>query len=258
MNFEKKVAFITGSAQGIGKATALVLAKYGADIVAADLNEEGAKKTIEQVKALNRDGMAIKLDVTNEKDVNDAIDKAIEKFGKIDILVNAAGIAIQSMVLNTSVEMWNKTFDINIKGVFLCCKAAVKHMLKNNSGKIVNLSSRAAKIGESTNAAYCCSKAAVSMFTQVLALEMATSNINVNAVCPGMINTEMIQNAIVRFSKEKGLPADEFAKNWIGEIPMKRMGEPEEVGEFIAFLCSDKANYLTGSAFNIDGGAVRI
>ena len=258
MNLNKKVALVTGAAQGIGKAAALVLASYGADIVCADLNETGATKTADQVKSTSCKCMVCRLDVSSQVDIHAAVEKAIVKFGRIDILVNAAGIAIQATVEDTSEAIWDKTMNINAKGVFLCCQAVAKHMKERKSGKIVNISSRAAKIGETGNGAYCSSKAAVSMLTQVLALEYAPYGINVNAICPGLVDTEMIQEAVIRFSQQNGMTPAEYQKQWTDQIPLKRMARPEEVGEFIAFLASDKADYLTGSAYNIDGGAVRI
>lgn len=258
MELKNKVAIVTGAAQGIGKSTALVLATYGSDIIVADLNLDVAQNTADDIRAMGRNAIAIKIDVSNKTSVEDGVDTAIKHFGKIDILVNAAGVSIASMVETLPEDIWDLTMNINVKGVFLCCQAVIKHMKENRSGKIINLSSRAAKIAEISLSSYCSSKAAVGMFTQVLALEMAPYNINVNAVCPGLVDTEMIQKAIIRISNERGLDPEEYRKSWVEEVPFKRMAKPEEIGELIAFLASDKSEYITGASINISGGTTMV
>jgi NAD(P)-dependent dehydrogenase (short-subunit alcohol dehydrogenase family) len=255
---KEKVAIITGAGSGIGRGTALVFAEYGAKTVAVDLNLSAAAETANQCVSKGGFCEAIQLDVTNNNEIESVFANVASKYGRIDILVNAAGIAIQNPVSKATEAEWDKTMDINLKAIFLTCKAALQYMVAEKYGKIVNVSSRSAKIGEENNAAYCASKAAVNMLTQVLALETARLGVNVNAICPSMVDTEMIRGAILRFSEEKKVDPEEFAKSWVSEIPMNRMASPEEVGEFIAFLCSEKSQFLTGSSYNIDGGFIRI
>ena len=253
-----KIAVVTGGAAGIGAGICKVLAGYGAYVTAMDMNVDAAEKTVAEIKAAGGDGVAVELDITDGNWVRKSMAAAAGKNGRIDILVNAAGIAIQAPLANASEEMWDKTMNVNAKGMFLCCQAAAGYMKKQRCGKIVNISSRAGKIGEANNGIYCASKAAVNLLTQVFALELAEYGINVNAICPSLVNTEMIANAAIRFSEEKGVSSEAFLEEWVREIPLKRMGEPWEIGEFTAFLCSDKAAFLTGSAYNFDGGVVRV
>ena len=180
MEFQDKVAVVTGAAQGIGKATCITLAKSGANIVAIDLLAEKIEETAKEVEALGRRAIAIPVDVSSGEAVMTAFSSIMKEFGKIDILVNAAGIDIPCPIVDTTEAIWDKTMDVNLKGVFLCSKAASQIMMEQNSGKIVHVSSVAGKLGEVTQGAYCCSKAGVSMLTQVMALELAQHNIMVN------------------------------------------------------------------------------
>jgi NAD(P)-dependent dehydrogenase (short-subunit alcohol dehydrogenase family) len=255
---KNKIAVVTGAASGIGAGVCRVLAGYGAFIAALDLNLEMAQKTIEDIRAAGGNGLSRELDISDGNSVKTVLDEIAEEKGRIDILVNAAGIALQSPLLNATEDIWDKTMNINAKGTFLCCQAAAKHMVARRSGKIVNISSRTSKIGEENNGIYCASKAAVNLLTQVLALELAKYGINVNAICPSLVSTEMIEKAVVKFSAEKGMTPTAFKEEWVREIPLGRMGEVWEIGEFVAFLCSEKANFLTGSAYNFDGGTTRI
>jgi NAD(P)-dependent dehydrogenase (short-subunit alcohol dehydrogenase family) len=258
MEFKGKVSFITGAGQGIGKAAAGLLAKNGAIIAAADLNKAAADKTIKEIESLGGMGRSFSLDVSEEKQVNDVVSKIQKEFGKIDIFINAAGVVIPALIKDLTEETWDKTMNVNAKGTFLCCKAVAGSMVKKGSGKIINLSSRASKLGEAGQAAYCCSKAAVNLFTQVLALELAPYGICVNAICPSLVDTEMVQQAIDKLSRQKNMKPEEYRKTWTKEIPLRRMAKPEEVGELILFLAGNKSDYITGSAINIDGGTTRI
>ena len=258
MDLKNKTAFVTGAAQGIGEAVALVLASYGADIIAADINLEGAQQTAKNIGKMGRKGLAVQLNVSKSESVNQAVEQAIQTFGTIDIHVNAAGIAVASKLTDVSEELWDRIMDVNAKGVFLCCKAVAKYMIKNKKGKIINVSSQTGKIGEEANGVYSCSKAAVNIFTQVFALEMAPYGINVNAVCPGPVDTEMMEKAFVNFGRIKGIEPEELKRNWIDSIPLKRMARPEEIGEIVAFLSSDKSDYITGVSYTIAGGSTLI
>ncbi|WP_170871462.1 SDR family NAD(P)-dependent oxidoreductase [Desulfosporosinus metallidurans] len=222
--FANKVAFVTGASQGIGKATALILAKYGAYIVAVDISKE-VERTAEEIKQLGRECISVITDVTNRERVESAVKTAIKQFDKLDILVNCAGIVSSSLLLDLPEELWDKTIDVNLKGVYLVSQAVSKEMVKRRTGKIVNISSQASKVGEIGNGAYCASKAGVNALTQVLALELAPYNINVNAVCPGYTDTEIMQKVFeIRGPIEQMTPAD-YEKDLLSQCAFEAYGQ---------------------------------
>jgi NAD(P)-dependent dehydrogenase (short-subunit alcohol dehydrogenase family) len=254
MDLKNRVAMVTGAAQGIGKATSLILAQYGADIVATDVKEDGLKQTVTEIKTFGRKGMALTMDVSIKSEVAKCVEEALQNFGKIDILVNAAGICPSSMLMDLDEKVWDQVIDVNTKGVFLCSQAVARSMMKNRYGKIINVSSIASKTGEFGNGAYCVSKAGVSMLTQVQALELAPYNINVNAVCPGFTDTELLHNAFKTRESDGNVSAENYQQTLLEKVPLGRMAQPVEIGELIAFLASDKAAYITGEAVLIAGG----
>nr|WP_263324683.1 glucose 1-dehydrogenase [Neobacillus sp. Marseille-Q6967] len=254
MNFEGKVAFITGAGRGIGKTTALLLAKYGANIVACDLNYSDLEKTKAEIEELGRKAIICETDVTNKLQIDQAVQKSVEEFGSIDILVNCAGIISTSLLVEAEEDMWDKVMGINAKGTFLTCQSVAKQMIQQKSGKIVNISSIASKTAEYANGIYCTSKAAVNMISQTLALELAPFNINVNAVCPAYTNTDMMQNVFDNRGPVEGMTPEEYKKVLTSFVPLGRMAEPNEISELIAFLSSDKANFITGVTYTIAGG----
>ncbi|PIN75276.1 beta-ketoacyl-ACP reductase [Candidatus Woesearchaeota archaeon CG10_big_fil_rev_8_21_14_0_10_37_12] len=241
MRFKDKVVLITGSSKGIGKATALLFAKEGAHIVINCSNsEEQGKQTVEEIKQLGRKAIFIKCDVSQEEQVKNMIGEAIKKFGKLDILVNNAGIVFDVPLFDKTEEQWNKTFAVNVRGVYLCSKYASKHMKK---GAIVNVSSTNGIDTISPESAdYDASKAAVNSLTKNLAKKLGPA-IRVNAVAPGWIDTEI----------NKDLPADLVEKEK-KRIIFNRFGKPEEIGHAILFLASEEASFITGSILVVDGG----
>ena len=255
MNYENKVVVVTGAASGIGRATAKIFAGYGASVIALDKNEEGVKKTAADVVAKGQKCEAMVMNVREGDAVNKTFEMIAEKYGTIDILVNVAGIAIQRPLETITEEEYDTMFDTNTKGVFRCCKAVFSIFKKNMKGKIVTVSSDNSRLGEVNNGIYCCSKSATSMMTIIMGLEWAKYGINVNAIGPGIVDTEMLDEAIVRFSKETGKSPESYRKEWIDSVPMKRLCRPEEVGELAAFLASDKADYISGVTVNIEGGS---
>ncbi|QCJ44630.1 glucose 1-dehydrogenase [Bacillus sp. S3] len=254
MNFEGKIAFITGAGRGIGKTAALLLAKYGADIVACDLNFSNLKETAEEVEALGRRAIISEVNVTNKVDIDKAVQQAVEEFGRIDILVNCAGIISTSLLVDAEEEMWDQIMGVNAKGTFLTCQSVAKQMIQQNSGKIVNISSIASKTAEYANGLYCTSKAAVNMISQTLALELAQYNINVNAICPAYTNTDMMQNVFNNRGPVEGMTPEEYQNYLTSFVPLGRMADPIEIAELIAFLSSDKSNFITGTTYTIAGG----
>ena len=243
MKLAGKVALVTGAAQGIGKAVALLLARNGADIAVSDINLEKAAETAKEIEAMGRKAMAIKVDVANSGDVERMVQTILERFGQIDVLVNNAGIARDKLILRMTEEDWDAVLDINLKGTFNCTKAVVKHMSKQRSGKIVNIASVVGEMGNAGQANYSASKAGVIGFTKTIAREFAQRGINVNAIAPGYIQTPMTE-ALPEKAKEE-------LKNM---IPLERLGQPEDVAEAVLFLVSDASDYITGQVLNVNGG----
>jgi NAD(P)-dependent dehydrogenase (short-subunit alcohol dehydrogenase family) len=257
-DLNNKNAFITGSAQGIGRGIALKLAKYGANIIAADINEDGLQKTINKIKEMERKTIPLKMDVSDKKQVNEGVKKALDEFKTIDILVNCAGITNSSLLVDLKEEIWERVMDVNAKSVFLVSQAVAKNMIKEKRGKIINISSQAAKVGEAGNGVYCASKAAVSMLTQVFALELAQYNINVNAVCPGYVDTDIMQEVFEKRGPLEGMTHEQYKRHLLSNVPLKRMAQTGEIGELVAFLASDLSSYITGVSIIIAGGKTLI
>jgi 3-oxoacyl-[acyl-carrier protein] reductase len=238
-----RVALVTGAAQGIGKAVALLLARNGADIIVSDINLEKAEETANEIKSIGRKALAVKGDVANWNDVERMVEVILEKFAKIDILVNNAGITRDKLILRMTEEDWDAVLDVNLKGTFHCTKAVVRHMAKQRSGKIVNIASVVGEMGNAGQANYSASKAGVIGLTKTIAREFAQRGININAIAPGYIETPMTE-ALPEKAKE------ELKKL----IPMERLGKPEDVAEAVLFLVSEESSYVTGQVLNVNGG----
>jgi 3-oxoacyl-[acyl-carrier protein] reductase len=238
-----RVALVTGGAQGIGKAVALLLAQNGADIVVSDINLDKAEETAREVQALDRKALATKVDVATLGDVEKMVDTVLEQFGRVDILVNNAGITRDKLILRMTEEDWDAVLNINLKGTFNCTKAVVRHMSKQKYGKIVNIASVVGEMGNAAQANYAASKAGVIGFTKTIAREFAQRGINVNAIAPGYIETPMTDS----------LP-DKVKEELKRLIPLDRLGKPEDVAEAVLFLVSESANYITGHVLNVNGG----
>ena len=239
-----KVAVVTGASRGIGRACALRLAKDGIDVVVNyNSNEEEAMKVVNAIKDMGCEAIAVKANVANQKDVAAMFREAYKHFGHIDILVNNAGVVDDAYLLMLNNDSLDRSLDINIKGYFYCSQQAALKMFKQKSGRIVNVSSVSSKLALAGQSVYGATKGAVNSMTATLAKELAPYGIQVNAVAPGFITTEMIE-AIPEEKKE------EYLKN----IPMGRLGKVEEVAEVVNMLCSDVASYITGQVIVIDGG----
>jgi len=245
MRLNDKVAFITGGGRGIGRAIALLFAQEGADIVIGDVNKEDADKTCLDIEALGRKSLALPLDVANYAKVEEAVNKILDKFGKVDILVNNAGITKDNLLLRMSEAEWDAVLNVNLKGSFNCIKAVSRAMIKQRSGKIINIASIIGIIGNSGQANYSASKAGIIALTKTAAKELASRNINVNAVAPGFIQTEMTAK----------LPEDLKLK-MKEEIPLKKFGDPNDVAAVCLFLASEESSYITGQTIIVDGGMV--
>lgn len=244
--FENKVVIVTGSSSGIGRTTASAFASEGAKVIVSDIHEKEGQATVEEIKKNKGEAFFIKCDVSSEQDVKNLVDKTIEKYGRLDCAYNNAGIeGSPSSTTECSTENWDRTININLKGVWLCMKYEIPAMLKSGKGAIVNCSSIAGLVGLENIPAYVASKHGVIGLTETAALEFAKQNIRVNAVCPGAIHTPMLD----RFTKgDEQLMAD--------QDPMGRVGRPEEIADSVLWLCSDKSSYVTGQSIAVDGGWV--
>ena len=245
MLIEGKVAVITGGARGIGREIGLVLAKEGADIVICDINMELAAKTQQEIESLGRRSLSVLTDVTNFSHAEETVNKTLDKFQKIDILINNAGITRDGLLLRMKEEDWDMVLSVNLKGTFNFTKAVSKVMIKQHSGRIVNIASIIGIIGNAGQANYAASKAGIIGLTKSAAKELAGRGINVNAIAPGFIDTEMTAK----------LPED-VRQKMLAQIPRGRFGQPIDVAKAVLFLVSDFSDYITGQVIPVDGGMV--
>jgi 3-oxoacyl-[acyl-carrier protein] reductase len=243
MTLKDKVAFITGGSQGIGRACAMVLAEAGAHIAIGSRSIERLNSVVSEIESLGRSALAARLDVCESVQVHSAFAAVVQRFGRIDILVNNAGITKDMLLLRAKREDWDSVLQTNLTGVFLCSQEAIKVMLKQRYGRIINISSVVGQSGNPGQTNYAASKAGIMGFTKSLALEVASRNITVNAVAPGFMETAMTE----------GLPESVKAK-LIEKIPLGRIGSDRDVAYGVRFLASDEACYITGQILNINGG----
>lgn len=246
INLNEKVAIVTGGSRGIGKEVAKRLASLGSNLVINYTSkEEESLQTKAEIENLGVKCITVKCDVSKAEEVNAMVEAAISEFGKVDILVNNAGITKDSLLMRMKEEDFDKVIDVNLKGVFNCTKAVIKPMMKKKYGKIINIASVVGVIGNAGQANYCASKAGVIGFTKSAARELASRNININAVAPGFIDTDMTK-----------VLSDEIKKSMLTNIPKNTFGKPEDVANVVAFLASDMSNYVIGQVVNVDGGMV--
>lgn len=246
MHVGNKVAIVTGGSRGIGRAVALGLAKNGAKIVINYAgNAKAAQEVVEIITANGGEAIAVQADVANAQAVDLLVKQTMETFGRIDILVNNAGITRDTLLMRMKEEDWDAVLNTNLKGIFLCTKAVSRIMMKQKSGKIINMTSVVGIMGNAGQANYAAAKAGVIGFTKSMARELASRNITVNAIAPGFITTDMT-SVLSEQVKE------DLAKN----IPLAKLGSPEDVAYAVVFLSSDYANYITGQTLNVDGGMV--
>jgi NAD(P)-dependent dehydrogenase (short-subunit alcohol dehydrogenase family) len=255
MMLNGKVAIVTGGGSGIGAGIAKYLSEKGAVIHIFDIDSSGAGRVVEAITRTGKQATAYQVDVTNKKSIEDAISGIIAKEGRVDILVNNAGTDIKGSITELDEKTWDLMMDLNLKGVFLCTQAVAKEMVKQESGRIVNISSMAGKTGEPFTSPYCATKFGVIGFTQSVALELGKHNITVNAVCPGACETELIKKSITGSAKLSGRSyEEELYEKFIKLTPMGRIARPIDVAKAVAFLASDEAEYITGSSINVSGG----
>jgi NAD(P)-dependent dehydrogenase (short-subunit alcohol dehydrogenase family) len=247
MKLDNKTAIVTGARRGIGRASALALSKEGANVVVSDISQEDCQKVVNEIEELGRKGLAIKCDVSSRVEVEEMVRGTLAEFGRIDILVNNAGVINFKPFLELTDEDWDFTLNVNLKGQFLCAQAVAKEMAKHKWGRIINIgsiSSGGVGIAFPLVAHYTASKGGITALTEALALELTPKGINVNAVCPGAIDTDMT----------KGVKESGQVEQVLLRIPKGRLGQPEDIANMVVFLASDDSDYISGTSMVIDGG----
>ena len=243
MELDGKVALVTGGAQGIGRVISEELAGQGAHVILGDVNLEGAEKTAAELKQTGAKISAVRIDVSSSSDVQSAFDSIIKDYKPVDIVVNNAGITRDGLLVRMKEADWDLVLNINLKGSFLCSQQAAKQMMKQKSGAIVNIASIVGLMGNFGQANYSASKAGLIGFTKTLAREVAPRGIRANAIAPGFIDTEMTR-----------VLEESVREKLIEQIPLARLGEPEDVARCVSFLVSEKASYITGQVISVNGG----
>ncbi|MCT6923514.1 3-oxoacyl-[acyl-carrier-protein] reductase [Metasolibacillus sp.] len=246
MTLQNKTAVVTGASRGIGQAIALELAKQGAKVVVNYSGSEArAQQVVEQIQAAGGEAIAVQANVADSESVAQLMNKALETFGSIDILVNNAGITRDNLLMRMKEDEWDDVMNTNLKGVFLCTKAVTRQMMKQRSGRIINISSIVGVSGNAGQANYVAAKAGVIGLTKTTAKELASRNILVNAIAPGFITTDMTDEL-----------SEELKQAMLAQIPLAKLGQPEDIAKTVVFFASDAANYITGQTLHVDGGMV--
>jgi meso-butanediol dehydrogenase / (S,S)-butanediol dehydrogenase / diacetyl reductase len=257
MSFAGKVVMITGAGGGIGRGVARAFADEGAIVFATDVNETKVKQTERELKEIGSICVSQKVDVRSQVEVVGSLGHCLEEFGRVDILVNCAGILSLDRYDEITQELWDNIMAVNARGTFFACQAVAREMVRRGEGgKIVNISSVAGKVGGVLYTHYCSSKFAVIGMTKCLALELADHKINVNAVCPGDVDTEMSDYEFATLAKIRGISEDEVRKQAAKRAPLGRLALPSDVANVVLFLASEKSSYMTGQSLNVTGGTM--
>jgi NAD(P)-dependent dehydrogenase (short-subunit alcohol dehydrogenase family) len=257
LDVSNHIALVTGAGQGIGRASALALAAAGANIVAVDINGQSAKETAAAIAQMGRQCLPIQADIGDLRDIDRAVAETITRFGCIDILVNNAGVTRRAYIMELTEEDWDRIHRVNAKGVFFCLQRVAREMIPRRSGRIINIASIAGKgFAGTSNAIYAASKGAVISLTKTAAQQLGQHNINVNAVCPGIVRTSLYNDMVRVMAEKESVSVEAIERRGIEGIPLQRANEPEDVAAMVVFLASPGARNITGQSFNIDGGLV--
>ncbi|AKJ64533.1 sorbitol-6-phosphate dehydrogenase [Kiritimatiella glycovorans] len=254
---EDRKAVITGAAQGLGEALAVRLAREGCDVLAADLKEEDVRETAEKIgQQTGRRGLSSKVDVTDDASVGALFDRALEEFGRVDVVVANAGVLVAGPVDEIDPEKWRFVMNVNLFGYFLTARHAVRAMKQTGGGSIVQINSKSGKKGSAKNSAYAASKFGGVGLTQSLGLELAEAGIRCNSVCPGnLLNSPLWVNSLFKqYARNQGISEDEVRQKYLDQVPLRRSCEYEDVENAVIFLASDLSSYMTGQAINVTGG----
>ena len=261
MSSEKKVAVVTGAGQGIGRSVALRLAKDGFRIGSLDFNGDSAQETVNLIAKAGGEAVAVVVDVANRDQVFAAVDKVVEKFGRLDVIVNNAGLGPTTPIEDITPEIYHKVFDVNVGGVYWGTQAALKHFKKRTPaktgdviGKIINASSQAGQVGNPDLAVYGATKFAVRGITQTAAKDLAKFGVTVNAYCPGIVRTPMMEGIAQKVADENGQSLEWGLQQWAKNVTLGRISEPEDVAACVSYLAGSDSDYMTGQALIIDGG----
>ena len=244
LRLHKKVAIITGAGRGIGREIALRFAKEGARVVAADLNDESARLVAAEIAAANGEAFSVKMDITQPAMIDKGIAETLQRHGRLDVLVNNAGIGSNEPVLDISIEEWERNLRVNLTGTFLCAQAAARVMVRQGGGRIINIASISGQRGGVGRAAYGAAKAGVIQLTRVMAVELASLGVGVNAISPGPVDTD----------QSSGTHTPETRRAYLDRIPLKRYGKGAEIAAAAVFLASDDSSFVCGHVLNVDGG----
>ena len=256
MKLAGKVALVTGAGQGIGRGIAVRLAEDGADVALADINEATLEEARREIEALGRRAIGLVADLSDPVAAEALPDRVVEQLGRIDILVNNAGIADGRSMWDLTEQHWDRMLDLNVKGVFFCLRGAARHMREQKSGKIINLASAAGKGAGPNHLHYSASKAAVISITRSAAAELAPHGVNVNCLCPGIVDTPLWVELDEAYAEIAGQPVGSIFKDRVSRIPLGRAAQPLDIARVAAFLASEDSDYMTGQAINVTGGVI--
>lgn len=255
MRFRGKVALVTGGGSGIGRAVAIAFAKEAAAVCVVDIDSQSAKATVDKINAFQGKAIAIVGDIALPETSTNAVSACVKSYGRLDFLFNNAGVEFISPLMDTTEEDWDRVMDVNMKGTYMMTKAALKEMVPKNFGVIINNASDAGLRGIKVNAAYSSSKAGIIHLTRSLSLDYAAQGIRTNCICPGCIRTPLCERFNAEVGARKGISGEQALQEFVdANIPMQRVGTPEEVASVVTFLCSDDARYINGAIIPIDGG----